>query len=1039
MEHRILVVDDSEELLKITGTALRNAGYLVSTANNVNSALSILDEFKPHLILCDVIMPEQDGYDLLRSLRKYKKYDEIFFVFISSKVFAPPDQAAAINSGADGYLERPDDIRDLLVRISSFISSHTMISNLKTKNYQLLSLLENITDSIIVVSEAGKILYANPPSSRLFNRQLSEILNSELGYPVNPGKAAEIEIISPGGKIKNAEMTVSNFQWSGQPAFLCTIRDITERVKQIKSIQKLNQLYTYLSMVNTRLLKIQKINEIFEAAAEIAVEYGTFRGVKFCRIDTEFYETRKLSFRVASDIDEDIADLLFEPFTSEQMIIERLISTKSPIIYNKIKEKNLLMQNIESAAIIPFNFNPDHLYIVIYFAAERDFFDEQELNLLNEVTEDLEVVIDKITTESERNILIAKQQSLVNILMSISEAVIETDLNFTVKFWNSGAENIYLWNTNEVIGRDLRVLLKSEFINTTRDEIIKRVFSDGVAKFEVFHFRKDGKRIYVEANTMAEKDISENVIGYVTVARDMTKLKIASEKLKAEKDALKRIFDHIPIMLTRFDPATQLLFVNKEFEKKIGWTNEDLPGINLMEECYPDPEYRAIASEYMINAKLEWKEFKVKTKWGDYLSSVWSNVKLTDGTMIGIGIDLTDKKLMEQQLVEARDKAEEMARLKASFLANMSHEIRTPMIGIIGYSELLSEEIPDAELRKMAESIHKSATRLLETLNLILDLSKIEAEKMTIALHEVDLIRLTSEIVDSFMISAKNKGLYLQMESDMNELKISSDERILGQVLNNLINNSIKFTFKGGIKILLSKDTINEIDYAVIKCRDSGIGIPEEKQAFIWDEFRQVSEGIGRNFEGTGLGLTLTKKFVDKINGEIYVESEVGKGTTFTVLLPMNHHDPAVQKFIEKVNFVIPVDSRPKDFDDNYIPEVLYVEDDEISIEIVSNFLKDICRIDCVQNAEAALEKAASKMYTLILMDINLRRGLDGVQLTRILRANPQLKEIPIIAVTAFAMNGDRESFLASGMTDYISKPFTKDDLIKIVQKYLQL
>lgn len=1037
MKHKILVVDDNPELLRLTTLTLKNAGYSVESADSVKKAIVLADDFKPDLILSDVVMPEFDGYDLLRSVRDQKIHDDIFFVFISSKIFSPADQAAGIKLGADGFLQRPTDPKDLVTRVNSFITHRQIIINLKARNNKLLTILEENTDSILIVNQEGIIEYANAPSVKLFRKSHEEIIGANLGYPVIKESITEIELLNKGDIIGTAELSANVIQWNDKPAFLCTVRDVSERKKQLQKINKLNQLYNYLSMVNTRLLKINRIDEIFNTAAQIAVEHGTFTGVKFCKIDTEFMSITKLGMSVSDKIDEEVAEQLFEPYISETLILDRLMTTMEPIVYNNLKDKNLIIHNIHSFAIIPFNFKDGYFYTVTYFSDEYNFFDAQELDLLKEVTDDLEIVSQKITTATERDILIARQQSQINILMSISDAVIETDLNFVIKFWNKGAESIYQWSTEEVTGRDIRNLLRSEFINSAREEIVNKVFSEGFARYDLYHYRKDNKKIFIEANTMAERDISGNIIGYVTVTRDVTKVKIDAEKMRVEKETLKRIFDHIPIMLTRFDPASQLLFLNKEFERKIGWTNEDLASINLMEEVYPDPEYRKEAADYMMKAKLEWKEFRVRTKWGDYLSSVWSNVKLLDGTMIGIGIDLTDKKLMEQQLIEARQKAEEMARLKASFLANMSHEVRTPMIGILGYSELLNEEIEDEELRGMAASIHKSATRLLETLNLILDLSKIEAEKMTIVNRKIDLKELTSDVIESFLISAKNKGLSLELISETDDLVIHSDDRIIGQILNNLINNAIKFTFNGGIRLHLSKKIKNGFDYAVIKCSDTGIGIPEDKQFFIWDEFRQVSEGIGRNFEGTGLGLTLTKKFVAKIDGDISVESEVNKGTTFTVVIPFGKFDPALKEFMEQISLdQVQAPNDEKNSSKN-VPYILYVEDDEIAYEIVSNYIKGLGELDWAQDAESAIQKIVQKNYDLILMDINLRKGLDGVQLTQVIRSQKNYTNTPVIAVTAYAMKGDREIFIEQGLTDYISKPFVKSDLVEIVKKYL--
>ncbi len=243
-------------------------------------------------------------------------------------------------------------------------------------------------------------------------------------------------------------------------------------------------------------------------------------------------------------------------------------------------------------------------------------------------------------------------------------------------------------------------------------------------------------------------------------------------------------------------------------------------------------------------------------------------------------------------LIKAKESAEEMSRLKSSFLANMSHELRTPMNGIIGFSDFMKSIDDIEEVKEISELIYLSAQRLMETLNLILDISTIESGVNKLVYNDLDIIQLIKDNIELFSKFANSKNLSLTLKSKYEEFIILSNQQSLYSILSNLINNAIKFTLKGGITIeldIIAEDDqlFNNKKWVVLKVHDTGIGIEEKYFTTIFEEFRQVSEGINRNFEGSGLGLTLTKKYVQVMGGEINVESEIDKGTTFTIKLPI--------------------------------------------------------------------------------------------------------------------------------------------------------
>lgn len=276
------------------------------------------------------------------------------------------------------------------------------------------------------------------------------------------------------------------------------------------------------------------------------------------------------------------------------------------------------------------------------------------------------------------------------------------------------------------------------------------------------------------------------------------------------------------------------------------------------------------------------------------LLEVYENPIIVDGKVIGLqGVahDVTERKLAQDrlasqniELISALEKAKQIDRLKTIFFANMSHELRTPLVGMLGYSDLLKEELTGDE-KEMASKIYISGKRLLHTLNQILNYSEIESGSVELLITPVNVIELLNDELELYKIVAKQKGINLNQEYPSESVIINSDEKLLQSVIGNLINNAIKYTDSGSVSLI-----VNEIDASIIiKVRDTGIGIPEAKFDLIFEEFRQISEGVNRQFDGTGLGLAITKKYILLLGGQISLESEIGKGTTFAIILPKNY------------------------------------------------------------------------------------------------------------------------------------------------------
>jgi signal transduction histidine kinase/CheY-like chemotaxis protein len=384
--------------------------------------------------------------------------------------------------------------------------------------------------------------------------------------------------------------------------------------------------------------------------------------------------------------------------------------------------------------------------------------------------------------------------------------------------------------------------------------------------------------------------------------------------------------------------------------------------------------------------------------------------------------------LLLEETIE-REKAEDVNKLKSYFFAQMSHELRTPFVGIRGYAEILSEKVHDPEDKMMVEGIIQTSLRLTDTLNKILSLSKLEFEKMDVKFTDINLTQIIKDSVNLFSKAAEQKNLFYINKLFDETISIKSDEKILRDIFINLINNAIKFTEHGGIEITSETEKRENSEYLIFKVKDTGMGIPKDKQSLIWREFRQVSEGMTRSFEGTGLGLTITKKYVEILGGKISVESEQGKGSTFFVELPIDRCELKSndkKKTPDNYKIINPYAS-------SGFKNLLYIEDDVHAQNVLMIALAKYYNLDIASNAENAIVKARNQKYDAMLIDINLRYGTDGVQLMEMMRKIDTYKDTPMIAVTAYAAENDRDDFLSKGFTHYISKPFSLIDLLNLL------
>ncbi|MFP4497348.1 MAG: ATP-binding protein, partial [Vulcanimicrobiota bacterium] len=409
------------------------------------------------------------------------------------------------------------------------------------------------------------------------------------------------------------------------------------------------------------------------------------------------------------------------------------------------------------------------------------------------------------------------------------------------------------------------------------------------------------------------------------------------------------------------------------------------------------------------------------------------------------------KKQAEQALneaIKAKKEAEMANNIKSEFLANMSHEIRTPMNSIIGFSSLLSEASLPGQEQECVRFINNSAQHLLTLINDILDLSKVESGQIEFDISSFDIRDLLRETIALLKPKIKDKSIYCNTLVDSNIPKFFfGDQKYIRQVLLNVISNAVKYTDEGGITIsvysLHTAKPEKGLFNLSISVKDTGIGIPPDRLLTIFEPFDRGNKKIRDKYEGTGLGLAITRKILDLMNGAIKVESETGRGTTFTINFPLNvaeecHigepcSEPSEIK-LEEADITKGGESQKIEV---YLPKILVVEDEPVNQTLIETYLKNNnYDLTLVSTGEKALEICGEVQFDLILMDIRLP-DMEGDKVTKILKANPDYINIPIIALTAYAMKGDRDKLMAQGCDDYLSKPVTRKTLLDKISEHL--
>ena len=647
------------------------------------------------------------------------------------------------------------------------------------------------------------------------------------------------------------------------------------------------------------------------------------------------------------------------------------------------------------------------------------------------------------------------------IFNSANFSSIATDAKGVIQIFNVGAERMLGYTAAEVMNKitpaDIsdpqEVVARANALSIELGTPITPGFEALVFKasrgiediYELTYIRKDGSRFPAVVSVTALRDAEGVIIGYLLIGTDNT----ARQQIEAERKKLdqrlrdqqfytRSLIESNTDALMTTDPSGVITDVNKQMEALTGCTRDELIGAPF-KTFFTDPE-RAEAGIHRVLSEKKIADYELTARARDGKMTVVSYNANTfydrDRTLQGVfaaARDVTERKRVELELKHAKASAESASRTKSEFLASMSHEIRTPMNAIMGIADLLAKTELSLEQDKYVQIFRRAGDNLLNLINDILDLSKVEASQLELEQTCFSLPDLLEKVTEMVEGRAREKSLALVFEVAANvPVSLVGDPTRLRQVLLNLMGNAIKFTEEGEVSLRVTSELDSTVPTALhFTVSDTGVGIPPGQLDRIFERFTQADSSTTRRFGGSGLGLTISKRLVELMGGSILCESTVGEGSVFSFVVP----------FEMWVGSQAPVEVSNGTGFDRPLPalNILLVEDSPDNATITLAYLQETpYRLEIAETGAVACEMFKAGHYDLVLMDRQMP-VMDGLTATRTIRewerANGRIPT-PIVALTASALKGDREKCLAAGCTGFLTKPIKQEVLLRAIKEY---
>ena len=651
------------------------------------------------------------------------------------------------------------------------------------------------------------------------------------------------------------------------------------------------------------------------------------------------------------------------------------------------------------------------------------------IDVVRDVTDRI-VVEEKLFESGERFKALFDNSSLGIVINKFDGKIIRA---------NAFMEKLLGYKKYELKGVSIKTLTHKEDMSTTK-EYISNILSGTIDNFRIEkrYVQKSGNIKWGNTFCTLIKDRDGNPSYLLALIEDITDWKLSHNLLEQNEEKWRFVIENMELSLIEVDKNGIVTKAYDRFCELTGYSREELIGKNPIPMLVKDQESLDVFDKNMAirgkgvesNYELKITKKNGEKAWLLISGSPLKNEKQEVIGSIGIHLDITDRKKMLVDLENAKLLAEDSSKAKENFLANMSHEIRTPMNAIMGMTRLLKDSLNENDKEKYLDAIESSSENLLVIINDILDISKIEANKLELEKIPFRLSKVLGDLNQLLSYKTEEKGVLLNFEvpQDFHDNLIGDPVR-LSQIITNLVNNGIKFTQKGSVNCLVSiiDETDKDITLKFI-IKDSGIGISQEKLTSIFESFTQEDQTVARKFGGTGLGLSITKRLIELHNSEIFVTSKKGKGTSFEFKLTYSKGvilDKDKKEGLKKINLNMVKGAH-----------VLLVEDHPINTLLAETILTNWgMKVTHVENGKLAVEAVKNNSFDIILMDMQMP-VMDGITATKIIKSEVD-QVTPIIALTANAIKGDEKKCLEAGMNAYVSKPIDPSDLFNKIITHL--
>jgi len=962
--------------------------------------IQAIQNFNPDVILSDYSLPNFNGMQAL--VIRAELAPSTPFILVTGSI-NEETAVEVMKFGADDYL-----IKEHIVRLGEAIRTaieKKEIIHLKNVAEEKLKVLQRAVEqnpaSIIITNIKGEIEYVNPKFTQLTGYSLDDALGQNprilKSGTTTPEEYKRLwEVITSGnewhGEFRNRKKNGEFYYESA------SISPITDEKGNITHFLAVKEDITERKQVEEALSKSQKEFQNYFNSSSV--------GLSVTSPDKIWIEVNQKLCDLFGYTKEELIGLTWEKLSHPEDLSANLE------LFQQALDGKIASYEIEKRFIRK---NGSIAYVILSVVCEHN----KDGSVHHFLSSYIDITRRKQSEEQIKTLSKAIEQSPTSIIITNAEGKIE--------FVNAKFTSLMQYSLEDVKGKNPRIFNPGHAPADMFQTMWETLQAGSIWQVESMNRKKDGLSFRENVIISPLMDDYGRISNYIIISEDITEKKEIDKKLKLLAHSLESIGECVSIT----DTDDIIFYVNESFQQTYGYTENELIGkhISMLRPLGMEAEYALTIFQETRNGG--WRgELVNRRKDGTLFPILLSTSLIKDEnditiSLIGVAIDITERKKLLDDLVNAKVKAEESDRLKTAFLHNISHEIRTPMNAIVGFSEFLTE--PDLSIEKrnhFIDIIVQSSDQLLSIITDIISISTIEAGQEKIREKEVNINRICNLINDQFQARAQSLNVDLHYNTGLadNEANFITDETKLIQILTNLVGNALKFTKQGSVDFRYEVKG-NQLEFYV---KDTGIGIPPEMHNEIFNRFRQVETTSARQFGGSGLGLSISKAYVELLGGKIWLTSEPEKGSTFYFTLPLKAANSQIASAKQSAED-LKVDLKK-------LKTILIAEDQDSNFQLLEELLSGL-NVNIVRaiNGLEAVEISKIKPINLILMDIKMPE-MDGYEATKLIKEfSPN---IPIIAQTAYAMNEEMEKALQAGCDSCIIKPFKKIDLLAIIKKY---